>query len=74
MKKRAFAAVLWFYSGWMAGSLLAMVLGVSPALGPIIGVAAAALIAVDPRGMIWTRPMPIEAITESPSGTLSEAA
>jgi hypothetical protein len=56
MKKRALAAVLWFYAGWYAGAMIAEFLGLSPALGPIIGTAAAALIAGDPRGLIWKRP------------------
>jgi hypothetical protein len=56
MKKRVFSAVLWFYSGWYAGAMIAHLLGVSVALGPILGFAAAAVIAGDPRGYIWTRP------------------
>lgn len=55
MKKRVFSAVLWFYSGWYVGAMIAHLLGVSAALGPILGVAAAAIIAGDPRGYIWTR-------------------
>jgi hypothetical protein len=55
MKKRALAAVLWFYAIWYAGATIAQVFSLSPALGPILGTAAAALIAGDPRGIIWTR-------------------
>ena len=55
MTKRILAAFLWFYTGWYAGAMLAELLSVSPALGPIIGVAAAGLIVGDPRGMIWAR-------------------
>jgi hypothetical protein len=55
MKKRAASAALWFYTGWYAGAMIAHVAGLSIALGPILGVAAAALIAGDPRGIIWTR-------------------
>lgn len=55
MTKRILAAFLWFYTGWYAGAMLAELLSVSPALGPIIGVAAAGLIVGDPRGMIWKR-------------------
>lgn len=54
MKKRILAAFLWFYTGWYAGALLAELFGVNPALGPIIGAAAAALIVGDPRRVIWT--------------------
>jgi hypothetical protein len=55
MKKRALSAVLWFYTGWYAGAMIAHTLGLSIALGPIVGLAAAALIAGDPRGIIWSR-------------------
>jgi hypothetical protein len=56
MKKRALSAILWFYCGWYAGAMIAHALDVSIAIGPILGVAAAALIAGDPRGIIWSRP------------------
>jgi hypothetical protein len=55
MKKRALSAVLWFYCGWYAGAMIAHALDLSIAIGPILGVAAAALIAGDPRGIIWSR-------------------
>ena len=55
MKKRAVAAVLWFYAFWYAGAMIAQVFGLSPVLGPILGAAAASLIAGDPRGIIWTK-------------------
>jgi hypothetical protein len=58
MKKRAVATVLWLYAGWFAGAFAAFMFGVSPALGPIIGFAAAALVATDPRHVIWTTPAP----------------
>ena len=54
MTKRAIAAILWFYTGWYAGSMLAEFVGVSALLGPIIGAAAAGLIVGDPRRIIWT--------------------
>jgi hypothetical protein len=61
MKKRALAAVLWFYAAWYVGAMVANVLGVSGALGPIFGTAAAAIIAGDPRRLIWNRPRVITA-------------
>jgi hypothetical protein len=54
MTKRILATILWFYAGWYAGATIAVFLGLSPALGPILGTAAAALIAGDPRRIIWT--------------------
>jgi hypothetical protein len=53
MTKRVLAAILWFYTGWYAGAMLAEFIGVSPVLGPIIGAAAAGLIVGDPRRIIW---------------------
>jgi hypothetical protein len=53
MLKRSLAVLLWFYTGWYAGALVAYHLGISEILGPIIGVAAGGLIAVDPRRIIW---------------------
>ena len=62
MTKRILAAFLWFYTGWYAGAMIAEVFSISPALGPIIGAAAAGLIVGDPRRVIWTaraaRPAP----------------
>lgn len=54
MTKRAIAALLWFYAGWYAGAFIAELVGVTPLLGPVIGAAAAGLIAGDPRRIIWT--------------------
>lgn len=55
MKKRIAAAILWFYAGWVIGALLAFAIGLTPALAPIIGTAAAAIVAGDPRRLIWSR-------------------
>ena len=77
MTKRIVAAFLWFYTGWYAGAMLAEILSVSPALGPIIGAAAAGLIVGDPRGMIWKRQAIRPATapkTRHTAGTLPEAA
>jgi hypothetical protein len=53
MKKRALVTGLWFFAGWYAGNVLAYALGVSELLGPIVGTAAAVLIATDPRHLLW---------------------
>ena len=65
MKKRALAAVLWFYAIWYAGAMIAQVFALSPVLGPILGTAAAAIVAGDPRGIIWTKSVPKSASTSS---------
>ena len=54
MNKRIISAALWFYAGWTLGALIATVLDLNGLLGPVIGVAAAALFAGDPRQIIWT--------------------
>jgi hypothetical protein len=56
MKKRVAATLLWFYSMWYAGAMIATLFGLSPALGPILGTAAAAIVGGDPRHLIWSRP------------------
>jgi hypothetical protein len=55
MTKRVIATLLWFYAGWYAGAMVAELFGISPALGPILAVAMAAIIGGDPRGIIWGR-------------------
>lgn len=77
MTKRIVAALLWFYAGWYAGAILAEFLGLSPVLGPLIGAAAAGLIAGDPRRIIWKRPMTMlaadSATAPSPEGLAKPA-
>ena len=55
MKRRILATFLWFYVWWYAGAILADMFHVSSMLGPIMGVAAAALFVGDPRGIIWSQ-------------------
>jgi hypothetical protein len=69
MKKRVLSAFLWFYCGWYAGAMIASIIGVSPMLGPIVGAAAAMLIAGDPRGIIWPRKAAEPAATASAPAT-----
>ena len=61
MTKRVVAAFLWFYTGWYAGAMIAAFIGINPAFGPMLGVAAAGLVVVDPRRMFWVRPAQAEA-------------
>jgi len=55
MSKRLVSLVLWFYVGWTLGAMIALAIGVSGLLGPILGVAAAAIFGGDPRHVIWRR-------------------
>ena len=73
MTKRILAAILWFYTGWYAGAMLAAFMGISPVLGPLLGATAAMLIAGDPRRIIWKRPSSV-AITAPVAEGLPEAA
>ena len=52
-KRRVVAAFLWFYAGWYIGAAIAYFLGLPDAFGVIMGTAAAALMAGDPRRLIW---------------------
>lgn len=60
MKKRILAALLWFYAGWYAWSVIAWATGLPELAGPVVGAAVAALLAGDPFGRIWggTRTQP----------------
>ena len=55
MSKRIAAGILWFLAAWYFGAWIALFLGVPDVLGPILGIAAAAVFAGDPLGIIWTR-------------------
>lgn len=54
--KRTVATLLWGYAFWYLGAFLASTFSAPEVFGPILGIAAAALIAVDPRGLFWPRP------------------
>jgi hypothetical protein len=53
MKKRILAGFLWFFAGWYLGAFLAFMVGVPEVVGPILGLTLAALVAGDPRHVIW---------------------
>lgn len=55
MNKRIVAAALWIYAGWTFGAMVAMSLGLSALLGPVMGASATVIFAGDPRRIIWTR-------------------
>lgn len=69
MLKRTLAALLWFYAGWYLGAMIVYHLGLTAMLGPIIGLAAAALFAGDPRRIIWVRPEASDATSTSAQPT-----
>ena len=72
--KRLIAIPLWFYAGWTAGAFADFVatmfgLTIGPALGPVLGTAAAALFVGDPRRLIWTTGL--TSIQASPRGQVA---
>ena len=71
MKKRAAATLLWFYTAWYAGAMIASFMGLPEVLGPILGGAAGAIVAIDPRGLIWKRRTP--AVAQMPAAHVSNA-
>ena len=73
MKKRVLAGLLWFYATWYAWSIVASTVGVSDMLGPVLGLIAAALIAGDPLGRIWSTSRERQAVNASAS-TFAEPA
>ena len=50
---RAGSALLWFLVGLATGNCLASMLGTTPAAGPLLGTALAALVAGDPFHLLW---------------------
>ena len=74
MKKRVLATFLWFFAGWYAGAVIAYALDVSAILGPILGVAAAGLIAGDPRGIIWSHRLGVDGSDATPSSSQQKLA
>lgn len=78
MSMRIAAGILWFLAAWYLGAWIALFLGISDVLGPILGIAAAAVFAGDPLGLIWTRraglvELPAE-VADGASDTYAEAA
>ena len=58
--KRVVVAVLWIYTGWTAGAFFEFIASqngsvMNPALGPLLGMAAAIVFAGDPLRKVWQR-------------------
>ena len=53
MKLRIVSAVLWFLAGWFVVGSIAIYLGLNPAVGPLVGIAWAALVVLDPKDVVW---------------------
>ena len=55
MAKRLLLTLLWFFTGWYAGAMVAELTGLTEFLGPVVGAAFGAVYAGDPRGLWGTR-------------------
>ena len=55
MKKRLLATVLWFYAAWYGWSILADMTGMPGLAGPVIALAVAVFVGMDPMHRIWTK-------------------
>jgi len=53
MKLRIASAVLWFLAGWGIAGTIAINFGINQAIGPLVGIAWAALIVIDPMDVVW---------------------
>jgi hypothetical protein len=53
MKLRTVSCLLWFLAGWGVAGTVAINLGLSQMVGPLVGVAWAALVIVDPKDVVW---------------------
>jgi hypothetical protein len=54
MIKRGFATVLWFVTAWMLVSALDLAMALPFWVAPVVATVAAALIALDPRHVLWS--------------------
>ena len=57
MTKRLVTAILWSVTGWCLGAMVGFALDIGLALAPILAVASGLLIAADPLGVLWSRPV-----------------
>jgi hypothetical protein len=71
--KRIVAGPLWFLVGWYVGSAAAWAFGLGPVVAPIVGVALATLIVMDPLRAIWDRPALGDAKPTAPATASAEA-
>jgi hypothetical protein len=62
MKKRLLASALWFYATWYGLSILANLTGMPGSAGPVIALAVALFVGMDPMHRIWTKRMAPESI------------
>ena len=71
--KRVAATILWFLAGWYLAAVAAWLTGMPPAIAPILAIATAAVIWIDPRKRLWVESDPTAEATD-PSTTATTAA
>ncbi len=72
MIKRALSALLWFVAASYTWNVIAWVTDLPVLAGPVVAVAVAAFIAVDPMHRIWPRTE--NRVGRAPVGTIAEVA
>jgi len=53
MSKRALGALLWFAAVWLGYEVVWSLTGVPRLIGPIVAFVAAAVVTLDPVGLLW---------------------
>jgi hypothetical protein len=53
MKIRIASAVLWFLAGWGVAGTIAIAFGLNQAIAPLVGIAWAGLVVIDPKDVVW---------------------
>jgi hypothetical protein len=53
MKLRIVSAVFWFLAGWTVAGAIALILGLNQAVAPLVGIAWAAFVLIDPKHLVW---------------------
>lgn len=74
MTKRFAVALLWFLAGWYVGGYVAVFLGISDLIGPILGMSAAVLFAGDPLGIVWPHGQVVLPAASEPEERVNEFA
>ncbi len=55
MSKRTIAMPLWFLTGWMIGSMTALVVGLPWWTAPFLAITVAAVVYIDPAHTFWVQ-------------------
>ena len=64
--KRIVVTALWAYAFWFLGSMISVLAGIPDLLGPAFGLAAGALVGLDPKHLFWARPAQTSSVRSVP--------